>query len=83
MLRHVDDRVTPSTADIADDSQLESTEFTRFVSVADDRNAAVDVVARYISSDGSVSCVSSADIYETDDNGRITTITSYAVELGS
>ena len=62
-------------------AQLERTEFTRFVSVADDRNAVVDVVARYVSPDGSVSLVSSADIYETDDDGRIATITSYAVEL--
>jgi hypothetical protein len=34
-----------------------------------------------VSSDGSVSVVSSADIYEFDDEGLIAVITSYAVEL--
>ena len=56
-------------------------EFSRFVSVGDDRGAATDAVGRYVSGDGSVSVVSSADIYEFDDNGRLVTITSYAVEL--
>ena len=31
--------------------------------------------------DGSVSVVSSADVYEFDGEGQVTTITSYAVEL--
>jgi hypothetical protein len=61
--------------------QLASAEFTRFVSVASDRVAAVDAVGRYVSSDGSVSVVSSADIYEFDDEGLVAVITSYAVEL--
>ena len=65
----------------AEMAQLASVEFTRFVSVAGDRAAAVDAVARYESPDGSVSVVSSADIYEFDGEGRVTTITSYAVEL--
>jgi len=39
------------------------------------------VVARYVSKDGSVSIVSSADVYEADSDGRLVTITSYAVEL--
>ena len=65
----------------AEFAELEATEFTRFVSVADDATAAVDVVGRYIGKDGSVSTVSSADVYETDGDGRIATITSYAVEL--
>jgi hypothetical protein len=56
-------------------------EFSRFVSVGDDRGAAIDAVGRYVSGDGSVSVVSSADIYEFDDHGRLVTITSYAVEL--
>ena len=56
-------------------------ELTRLVAVADDRVAAVDAVGRYTSEDGSVSVVSSADVYEFDADGRLTTITSYAVEL--
>jgi gamma-glutamylcyclotransferase (GGCT)/AIG2-like uncharacterized protein YtfP len=62
-------------------AQLASSEFSRFVSVASDRVAAVDAVGRYVSSDGSVSVVSSADIYEFDEQGLVATITSYAVEL--
>jgi ketosteroid isomerase-like protein len=65
----------------ADMAELAGTEFTRFVCVADDRLAAVDAIGRYTSTDGSVAVVSSADIYEFDDRGRLTTITSYAVEL--
>ncbi len=67
-----------SAAEMAD---LASVEFTRFVSVADDRAAAIDAVGRHVSPDGSVSVVSSADIYEFDVDGRVATITSYAVEL--
>ena len=62
-------------------ANLEAVEFTRFVSVSDDRVAAIDAVARYVSADGTVSIVSSADIYEFDDNGRVAVVTSYAVEL--
>jgi hypothetical protein len=51
------------------------------VVAASDRVAAVDAVGRYLSSDGSLSVVSSADIYEFDGAGLLTTITSYAVEL--
>ncbi len=58
-----------------------TTTFTRFVSVADARTGAVDVVAQYVGADGSTFVVSSADIYELDDDGRLATITSYAVEL--
>ena len=57
------------------------TEFTRFVVVADDRVAAVDAIGRYVSHDGTTSVVSSADVYELDADGLVTTITSYAVEL--
>ena len=62
-------------------AQLASAEFSRFVSVADDRVAAIDAVGRYVSPDGSVSVVSSADVYEFNGDGHVTTITSYAVEL--
>ena len=65
----------------AEMAELARVEFTRFVSVAGDRVAAVDAVARYESPDGSVSVVASADIYEFDGDGLVTTITSYAVEL--
>lgn len=65
----------------AEMARLASTEFSRFVSVHDDRVAAVDAIGRYVSQDGSVSVVSSADVYEFDGDGRVTTITSYAVEL--
>lgn len=62
-------------------AQLAGTGFTRFVSVAQERVAAVDAVGRYEARDGTVSVVSSADVYEFDDAGLVTTITSYAVEL--
>ena len=65
----------------AEMAELATTEFTRFVSVGGDNVAAVDAIGRYVSPDGSVSVVSSADIYEFDGDGRVTTITSYAVEL--
>ncbi len=64
-----------------DFAQLAGTDTVRFLSVADDRTAAVDATIRYRSPDGSASVVSSADIYEFDQRGRLTTITSYAVEL--
>jgi hypothetical protein len=65
----------------AEMSGLASVEFSRFDSVAGDRLAVVDAEARYESPDGSVSVVSSADIYEFNGAGLVTTITSYAVEL--
>jgi len=57
-------------------------EVTRSVVAADPggRAVAVDVVARYVDEDGSTSVVSSCDIYEFED-GQVTAITSYAVEL--
>ena len=64
-----------------DMAQLASTEFTRFVSVGGARVAAVDAIGRYVLADGSVTVVSSADIYEFDADGLASTITSYAVEL--
>jgi ketosteroid isomerase-like protein len=58
-----------------------STEFRRFVVVADGDRAAVDAVGRYVAADGEVSVVSSCDVYEFTD-GLLTTITSYTVEIG-
>jgi ketosteroid isomerase-like protein len=65
----------------AEMAQLASAEFSRFVSVSGDGVAAVDAVGRYTAPDGSVSVVSSADIYEFDGDGLVTRVTSYAVEL--
>ena len=75
--------VAACAASAAEMASLEEMEFTRFVSVHGDRIAAVDAIGRYVSHDGSVSVVSSADIYEFDGDGLVTTITSYAVELDS
>ena len=59
-----------------------TTDFSRFVVVADPDGSAVavDVIARYVDADGTTSVVSSCDIYEFSD-GQVTAITSYAVEL--
>lgn len=57
-----------------------TTEFTRFVTVAGTDAVAVDAIARYTGSDGSVSIVSSCDVYEFAGD-QLTMITSYAVEL--
>jgi len=62
-------------------AKLTSVEFSHFESVAGDRLAVVGAEARYEDPDGSVSVVSSADVYEFDGDGHVTTITSYAVEL--
>jgi hypothetical protein len=69
-----------STAEMA---KLTSVEFSHFESVAGDRFAVVDAEARYEEPDGSVSVVSSADVYEFDGEGQVTSITSYAVELSA
>jgi SnoaL-like domain len=68
-------------ASLAAFDELASVEYTRFVSVSSSSLAAVDAVSRYVGQDGSTTSVSSADIYEFDHAGRITAITSYAVEL--
>lgn len=73
--------VEACTSSAAEMAELTRAEFTRFVSVADDHVAAIDTLGRYVSRDGSVSVVSSADIYEFDGDGHVTTITSYAIEL--
>ena len=62
-------------------AQLASTEFSRFISVGDERVAAVDAIGHYVGTDDSTSVVSSCDLYEFDPEGRVTVITSYAVEL--
>ena len=75
------DVVAACDSSAAEMAQHTSVEFSRFVSVAGDRVAAVDAVGRYVDATGGVSVVSSADIYEFDADGSVTTITSYAVEL--
>ncbi|WP_222271447.1 nuclear transport factor 2 family protein [Modestobacter marinus] len=55
-------------------------EFSRFLVVADENAAAVDVVGRYVDADGATSVGCSCDVYEFRD-GMVTAITSYAVEL--
>ena len=62
-------------------SKLASVEFSHFESIAGDRLAVVGAEARYEEPNGSISVVSSADVYEFDGEGQVTTITSYAVEL--
>jgi SnoaL-like domain len=57
-----------------------SSEFLRFVSIAQDDAAAVDVVARYVDGDGGVTLVSSCDVYEFA-SSRLTAITSYTAEI--
>jgi ketosteroid isomerase-like protein/heme-degrading monooxygenase HmoA len=57
-----------------------TTEFPRFVVIGDGDAVAVDVVGRYTDADGSLSVVSSCDVYEFA-GGAITSITSYAEEL--
>lgn len=59
-----------------------SAEFSRFVVIAEGDAVAVDAVARYADAAGAVSVVSSSDFYAFAD-GRLTSITSYAVELES
>ena len=75
------DVIAACDAATAEFERQAGTEFLRFVSVADDSGAAVDAIGRYTEQDGAVSVVSSADVYEFDARGLLTTITSYAVEL--
>ena len=67
-----------STVEMA---KLTSVEFSHVESIAGDRLAVVGAEARYEEPDGTVSVVSSADVYEFDGEGQVMTITSYAVEL--
>jgi ketosteroid isomerase-like protein len=57
-----------------------TTEFLRFVTIADKQAVAVDTVGRYRSPDEETSIVASCDIYEFQ-QGAVATITSYTVEL--
>jgi ketosteroid isomerase-like protein len=57
-----------------------TTDFLRFVVVADGDRVAVDTVTRYTDADGTTGTVSSCDVYEFADD-RLTAIRSYAVEL--
>lgn len=63
-------------------AELASTtnQFTRFVIAADEHTAAVDVIGRYRSPDGTTSVVASCDFYEFH-NGQVVRITSYAAEI--
>ncbi|MGY1809074.1 nuclear transport factor 2 family protein [Blastococcus sp. SYSU D00669] len=56
-----------------------TTGFVRFVSIAQDDAAAVDVVARYVDDDGGTTTVSSCDVHEFT-GGALTAITSCTVE---
>jgi ketosteroid isomerase-like protein len=66
-------------ATAAENAHVETT-WLRFVTAGTGDVVAVDAIGRYAGPDG-VSMVSSCDIFEFDDGGMITTITSYAVEL--
>lgn len=58
-----------------------TTRFARFLVVpGDGETAAVDAIGEYTDADGQRSVVASCDIYEFADS-KLTTITSYAVEL--
>ena len=57
-----------------------TTEFVRFLVVDGGEAVAVDAIGRYTAADGSVSLVSSCDLYEFREDVLVT-ITSYTVEL--
>ena len=57
-----------------------TSEFLRFVVIAEGEAVAVDAVGRYVDAQGGASVVSSCDLYAFRD-GLITSITSYTVEL--
>ncbi|MGR0220090.1 nuclear transport factor 2 family protein [Agromyces sp. ZXT2-6] len=60
-----------------------TTEFQRFRTVVGEESVVVDSLARYTDAGGDVSIVASCDIYDFADDGRITEIVSYTVELPS
>lgn len=60
-----------------------TTEFQRFRTVVGEESVVVDSLARYADAGGDVSIVASCDIYDFADDGRITEIVSYTVELPS
>ncbi|MGY4856369.1 nuclear transport factor 2 family protein [Cryobacterium sp. AP23] len=57
-----------------------TTEFQRFRTVVGGDSVVVDSLARYTETGGDVSVVASCDIYDFDD-GRITEIVSYTIEI--
>jgi hypothetical protein len=57
-----------------------TTEFLRFLTVDGGDVVAVDAIGRYTAADGTVSLVSSCDLYEFRED-VVVTITSYTVEL--
>ncbi len=59
-------------------AQVETT-WLRFVTAGAADSVAIDAIGRYDGPDG-LSVVSSCDIFEFDD-GKVTTITSYAVDV--
>lgn len=60
-----------------------TTEFQRFRSVVGEESVVVDSLARYTDGEGDVSIVAACDIFDFADDGRITEIVSYTVELPS
>lgn len=65
-------------ASAAEMAQVETT-WLRFVTAGSGDSVAVDAIGRYDGPDG-LSVVSSCDIFEFD-HGKVTTITSYAVDV--
>lgn len=59
-----------------------TTEFRRFKVVVGSDAVAIDSLAEYVDADGKTSVVSSCDIYEFE-NGVLSAITSYTVEVGT
>jgi hypothetical protein len=68
--------IEQTLAELADTT----TDFLRFVTIADQEAVAVDAIGRYRSAGGETSTVASCDIYEFQP-GVVATITSYTVEL--
>lgn len=67
-------------ADTAAELADAETAFDRFLVVEGEDAVAVDAIGRYTAADGTVSLVSSCDLYEFRDD-RVVRITSYTVEL--
>ncbi|WP_232498519.1 nuclear transport factor 2 family protein [Agromyces humatus] len=72
--------VRKATERTAKDLAGVTTEFQRQRTVVGEDSVAVDSLARYTDATGDVSIVASCDVYDFD-NGRITEIVSYTVEL--
>ena len=77
---HGRDRVIDTCEQTVAELAGTTTEFLRFVTIADKQAVAVDTVGRYRSPDDETSIVASCDIYEFQ-QGAVATITSYTVEL--